>query len=276
MSEGFMRSVFFFFVVFLCVSCGYAGLEGGGQNECYFRVDRGFVVKWKELPVPVYIHESVSDLARNNFVYAMDMWNESWNYYTGKGRLFELMGEVQLERTPNKKDDGDGVNVLFIDRREKILTPVQQGSTHIRNYFGGTIYEGDIVVNNIHYKYYYEQKSFDYSVYTKVPELSTQRSLASTSPESFWRQFLYAFRSVLNFISFWKDKASRFPAAREPPISKKEVDFISLALHEFGHLAAMVHIDHTLSIMNSKLKKGQIRRDIGELELKNLACGYKD
>ena len=272
-----MKRIFLLFILFLCASCGYTDLEGGhdGHNNCYFRLDRGFVVKWKELPVPVYIHESVPEIARNNFIYAMDMWNESWNYHTGEGRLFELVGEVQLDQLPNKEDDGDGINVMFVDSNAKLLKSVQQGSTHIRNYFGGYIYEGDIIVNNIHYTYHYERESFDYSAYTKVPELSTGRSLASTSPESFWKQFLYVFRSFLNFFTFWKKDSSRFPAARQLKISNKQVDFISLALHELGHLAAMVHIDHTLSIMNSKLKKGQIRRDIGEIELQNLACGYR-
>ena len=268
-----MTRIFLFSIFFLCVSCGYTALEGGSQNECNFRLDRGFVVKWKEFPIPVYIHESVPEISRDNFIYAMDMWNESWNYRTGKGQVFELIGEVQMDRIPNKEGSEDGINIVFLDNRHNILKSFQQGSTYLRNYFGGSIYEVDIVVNNIDYTYYYERKSFDYSVYTKVPELSSGRSLASTSPESFWRQFLYAFQSFLNFLTFWKKDVSRIPA-RNTQISKKEVDFISLLLHELGHSIALVHIDHKPSIMNSKLRKGQIRRDIGEMELGSLTCGY--
>ena len=107
-----------------------------------------------------------------------------------------------------------------------------------------------------------------------MPKLSTERFLASTSPESLWKEFLYVFKSVLNFFTFWKSKNERSPTARKVPISNKEVDFISLALHELGHLGAMVHIEDTPSIMNPKLSRGQIRRDIGEIELSKLACGY--
>ena len=269
-----MKESFLIFVLFLYVSCGYLPLGGDGQNDCSFRVDRGFVVKWRELPIPVYIHQSVSNISRKNFVYAMDMWNESWNYHTGRGRLFELIGEVQMIYVPTKNDPGDGINILFLDRQNNFLAVHQQGTTHIRNSFGGAIYEGDIIINNIHYEYHYETDVFDYSVYTKVPQLSTKRSFASTSPKTFWTQFLYAFQSFLDFFAFWKEKHFRVPAAKTPQFSNKKVDFISLSLHELGHLAAMVHIDNVSSIMNSHLKKGQIRRDIGEIELSKLACGY--
>ena len=270
-----MKIGFLSFIVFAFVSCGFQGLETGTKDACHFRVDRGFSVKWESLPILVYIHESVPDISRKNFVYAIDMWNESWNYYTGKGLLFDLVGEVQLKHVPGKNAPDDGVNVFFLDRKYKILSAHQQGSTHVRNYFGGSIYEADIILNSIDYELYHERGFFDYSVYTKVPKLSTERFLASTSPESFWGHFLYAFKAVLKFFTFWKkDEEKRSPSARKVPISKREVDFISLSLHELGHLAAMVHIENTPSIMNPKLSRGQIRRDIGEIELSNLACGY--
>ncbi len=269
-----MKIIFLFLITFVFVSCGFQGLETGNRDMCYFRVDRGFSVKWDSLPISVYIHESVPEISRKNFIYAVDMWNESWNYYTGKGLLFDLIGEVQLKHVPGKNAPDDGANVLFLDKRYKILSAHQQGTTHIRNYFGGSIYEADIIVNNIDYEFYYERKQIDYSVYTKVPKLSTERFLASTSPKSFWRQFIYVFKSVLNFFAFWKSDDDRSPSARKVPISNREVDFISLALHELGHLGAMAHIEDTPSIMNPKLSKGQIRRDIGKIELSKLACGY--
>ena len=260
--------------LFVFVSCGYTNMEWGAQqSKCNFRVDRGFVVKWGELPIPVYIHESMSTLARKNFLYAMDMWNESWNYYTGTGRLFELIGEVQMNYSLNRDVDGDGVNIVFLDKRHRMLDSHQQGTTHIRNYFGGAIYDADIVMNNVDYIYYYEKEDFDYSEYTQVPELSTARSLASTTPRSFWKRFLYAFQSFLDFLTFWKKKEPR-GLARDSHISKREVDFISLSLHELGHLGAMVHIEGQPSIMNPELGRGQIRRDIREIELSKLACGY--
>ncbi len=270
-----MKKIVLFITLFLFVGCGLSNFQGEGKNSCNFRVDRGFMVRWEELPVPIYIHESVPSITRKNFVYAMDMWNESWNYYAKQGPLFELVGEVQVNSVPGQQDSGDGINILFLDKKHQILLAKQQGSTHIRNYFGGSIIEGDIIINNVHYKYFYEKESFDYSVWTKVPKLSTNRSFASTSPRSFFQQFLYAFQAFWDFISFWKKKSTRVPTAIRPEISKNEVDFISLALHEFGHLAGAIHIENKNGIMNAGLKKGQIRRDIGDIELGSLACGYE-
>ena len=148
-----MKIIGLFIVIFSFVSCGFKGLETGNQDVCYFRVDRGFTVKWETLPIAVYIHESVPEISRKNFIYAIDMWNESWNYYTEQGVLFELMGEVELEHIPGRTAPEDGVNVLFLDKEYKILNSHQQGTTHIRNYFGGSIYEGDIILNNIDYTF---------------------------------------------------------------------------------------------------------------------------
>ena len=265
---------FFFLISFFLLSCGYTGLETGERDACSsFRIDRGFIVKWRELPIPIYIDDSVPSLSKKNFIYAVDMWNQSWNYYTGKGYLFEIIGEVQVNYVPGKDEDGDGYNMFYLDSRQRILNSKQQGTTHIRNAFGGGIVEGDIIINNIHFSYHYEKESFDYSVYTKVPELSTKRSLASTLPRSFWQQFLYAFQSFLDFLNFWKKEKVRFPAA-VPKISKNRVDAISLYLHETGHLGALGHEVTKKSVMNPGLKKGEIRRNITETELSKIACGY--
>ena len=268
----FMIKILLYFILFLCVSCGYVGMEEGERDSCNFRVDRGFVVKWKELPTPVYIHPSVPGIARKNFIYAMDMLNESWNYYSGKGRLFELIGEVETA-VPTKENSEDDVNIFFVDQKHGILSSLQQGSTLTRNYFGGTMYEADIIVNNIHFRYHYERGDFDYSTYTNVPELSTSRSLASTSSRSFWQQFLYAFQSFLDFFSsFWKKTPDRVPSAQQPQIPKNKTDAISLYLHELLHFDALLH--EKKGIMQETLAEGTIRRDITEIELSRLACGY--
>ena len=267
-----MIKILLYLLLFLCISCGYVGTEEGERDSCNFRVDRGFVVKWKELPIPVYIHQSVPDIARKNFVYAMDMLNESWNYYSGKGRLFELIGEVETA-VPTKENSEDDVNIFFVDQKYGLLSSMQQGSTLTRNYFGGTMYEADVIVNNIHHRYHYERGSFDYSAYTNVPELSTSRSLASTSSRSFWGQFLYAFQSFLDFFSdFWRKKQDRVPSAQQPQIPKNKIDAISLYLHELLHLSALLH--EKKGIMQETLAGGKIRRDITEIELSRLACGY--
>ena len=60
----------------------------------------GFVVQWPELPVPIYIHESVPELPRKNFLYSIDMLNSAWNYHSGKGRLFEVIGTIKTTKYP--------------------------------------------------------------------------------------------------------------------------------------------------------------------------------
>jgi len=261
--------------VFLCAGCGMPNLmDDAIVNSCSFRVDRGFVVKWNTLPIPVYLHESTANITRKNFLAAIDMWNESWNYHSGKGALFELIGEVQMDYVPSKDPKGDEINILYIDNKHKFLSSKQQGVTHVRNSFGGSIREGDITINNIDYLYFYEPGSFDYSVYTNVPKLSTARFLASSSPKSFWQNFLYALKPLWNMLTFWKKQDTRTPAARKVPISKREVDFISLSIHELGHLAGMAHIEGQESVMNPQLSRGQIRRNINELELNKLSCVY--
>ncbi len=264
----------FWLFLFLC-SCGYMGERFEGEvTPCYFRVDRGFVVKWRELPIPAYIHESVPKLARQNYIYSLDMLNEAWNYYSGKGRLFELVGDIPTDDIPFKGEDG--INVFFVDRKHKVLNPGQQGTTRVRNYFMGDIYEADIIVNNIHFKYYYEKEPFDYSLYTKVPELSSQRSFASTSPRSFWKGFLYAFEYFLNFLSFWNKKSDeRDISSAVPKIPARKVDAISLNLHELLHVTGLTHDDsNENNILYPSLPLGQVRRNIAEKELSRLACGY--
>ena len=250
---------------------------GGGSfdaNECDFRVDRGFVVKWSQLPVPLYVHRDVSSAASKNFSYAVDIWNESWNYHTGgRGRLFDIVGELLDSSVSPDEDEAsnDEINMLFLDTEKGLLLPKQQGSTFIRNYLGGSIFDADITINGVDYKFYYEDKPFDYSVYTKVPKLSTGRFLASTVSESFWSRFLGL------VWSFWKlitKKPTRTISASHR-ISKREIDSISLYVHELGHLAGLVHIEISRNnIMYPHLAYGQIRRDIGPRELTSLACTY--
>ena len=271
-----MKAFLLCLIMFFC-SCGYM-TEGGVTGDvtpCYFRVDRGFVVRWRELPIPLYIHESTPKLARQNYIYAVDMLNEAWNYYSGKGRIFELIGDVPTtEDNPVKTEDG--INIFFLDKKHKLLHNEQQGTTRIRNYFLGEIYETDVIINNIHFKYFYEKEPIDYSLYTKVPELSSQRSFASTSPQSFWKGFLYAFESFLNFLAFWNKKnRERGPSSSPLKIPAIAVDAISLNLHELLHVTGLTHDDSDENnIMYSALARGQVRRNIMEKELSRISCHY--
>lgn len=275
-----MKLFFLFSLLLYLCSCGsgpgsnsIATLEGGERNECYFRLDRGYVIKWKNLPIPVYIHNSTSEVTERNMTYAVDIWNESWHYYAGKGRLFELMGSINQE-APDKS--GDGINMIFIDNDMSLLNNRQQGTTQIRNKFGGDIFDADIIINNIDHDYFYEHESYNYRAHTPLSKLDNSRFLASSVSDSFWNRLVNIFKPLLNKLFFWKKTKKRSPD-RERQIQSYEIDFISLAIHELGHTAGLVHIEpHKISdsIMNPQLRRGLIRRDISDRELNYMSCNY--
>ncbi len=267
-------------LLYLC-SCGPSSELGGGiptiegneRNDCYFRLDRGYVIKWKSLPIPVYIHNSTTETTNKNMKYAIDIWNNSWHYHSGKGALFELMGSIE-QSAPDRS--GDGINMVFIDNNMKLLNHKQQGTTQIRNKFGGNIYDADITINNIDHDYFYEDNSFDYIAYTPISRLTQSRSLASSTTDSFWNRLLEIFKPLLKILFFWQTTEDRSPD-RELTIGSHEIDFISLAIHELGHLAGLVHIEYSHisdSIMNPQLKRGMVRREISNTELSYMSCNY--
>ena len=280
-SKRLMKIHLFPFLLFLS-ACGsyfphsgkhFPTKEGVSRNECYFRVNRGYVVRWKNLPIPVYIHKNVNSTANKNILYAIDIWNQSWHFHTGKGSLFEPIGPVN-QNVPDAS--GDGINLFFMDNKLKLLSSTQQGTTFIRHEFGGSIYDADIIINNIHFDYFYENDSFDYTLHAKGPVSSYSRSLASSLPSSFWSSFISMFKALLKAVFFWKKPKGRSPDS-ESKISKQQIDFISLTIHELGHLSGLVHIDpytSSNSIMNPELSRGAIRRDIKDQELNYLACHY--
>ena len=139
---------------------------------------------------------------------------KSWNFHTrGRGRLFEIIGELPNSSVSPEDDEAssDEINMLFLDRKGLLLSK-QQGSTFIRNYLGGAIFDTDITINGVDYKFYYEDKPFDYSVYTKVPKLSAERFLASTVSKSFWSRFLDFFQKLLENSYHNTHPDHKFPA----------------------------------------------------------------
>lgn len=282
-----MKKIIFCFL-FLC-SCGMDFMRGGSQvNECNFRVQYGFVVRWDELPIPIYVHHSVPDQARRNLIYAVDMWNESWNYQSGAGPLFEVMGDV-AQNMPDKH--GDGVNVFYMDRQKlfypqsyrvndpdvHVLNNERHGVTRLKASFGGVLFDGDIVINNVAFDLHYEKSMEDYSHYTNVPKLSTARTLASTSQHSFWMSWLLAFQSFMDWIqTLWKQVADRQPSAKKMVIPNRKLDSISLFLHELGHFGGLLHDEKDESnIMFPKLARGQVRRNLSEKDMQRMICGYQ-
>ncbi len=283
-----MKKIIFCFL-FLC-SCGGMDFMGGGSqvNECNFRVQYGFVVRWNELPVPIYVHHSVPEQARKNLIYAVDMWNESWNYHSGSGTLFEVMGNV-AQAMPDKH--GDGVNVFYMDRQKlfyprssrkndpnvHVLNNERHGVTRLKASFGGALFDGDIVINNVAFDLHYEKDMEDYSYYTHVPKLSTARTLASTSQHSFWMSWLLAFQSFMDWVQkLWTQVVDRQPSAKKIAIPPKKLDSLSLFLHELGHFGALMHDEFDeANIMFPKLARGQVRRHLTEKDMHRMICGYQ-
>ncbi len=285
--------------MFLC-GCGglntiLSGGGGHGRNECNFRTQYGYVIRWSDLPIPIHLHEDIPPQAQENLNYAIDMWNEKWNYETGQGPLFEIMGSV-VQEVPDKH--GDGINLFYIDKEGvvtsddgdtigsggggsgsqsfNLLNSIRQGVTRLKNGFRGTLNDGDIVMNNVHFEFHYEKEHFDHSTYTHVPKLSTARTLASTLEHSFWMKWLKAFKSFINWVSFWKTTSpTRTPSAKKKRIPRGKIDFISLCLHELGHLVGLLHDEqNSKNIMYPHLNKGQIRRNLTETDTNRISCSY--
>ena len=252
-----------------------SGNAGIGEDECNFQTRFGHTIRWKKLPVPIYVHESVPSKARKNLEYAVDIWNEAWNYRSGEGLLFEIMGQT-TKTMPDRF--GDGVNVFYYhaDKEVKIaITPGEQGVTRVQ-VFATNIKDGDIVINGLYHKFHYEKSLDDYSLYTNVPSLSTARTIASTSNYSFWQNWLTALKSFMKKLIFWqKTPLPRGPASKKKRISHRKVDFISLSLHELGHLIGLMHEKkEKQNIMFSKLATGKLRRRIQDIDIERVACSY--
>ena len=58
-------------------------------------------------------------------------------------------------------------------------------------------------------------------------------------------------------------------------VSSSQVDLESLLIHELGHVLGLVHDDTSFgSVMNHRLKKQELRREISTDDRKNLSCEY--
>ncbi len=245
-------------------------------DECNFRTTFGKTNRWGELPVSIYTHSSVLAEEDRNLEHAVDIWNEAWHYHSEQGVLFEIIGSVD-HKMPDEKLDK--TNTFYVERDAvgTIFPLKEQAITRTNSsYVTGLMNDGDIIINGEDFEYFYEDDELDYSKYTNVPALSTARRLASTFEHSFWTKWLMAIQSFMKKLVFWKPKvAGRKPSSKPKRIPKDEIDFISLCIHELGHLLGMVHEEQdNANIMYPSLAKAQIRRKISRKDLKRVSCGY--
>jgi len=53
-----------------------------------------------------------------------------------------------------------------------------------------------------------------------------------------------------------------------------KVDLESLMIHELGHVLGLAHINSSGSVMYPTLNSGEIRRELGIVDINDLECGY--
>ena len=290
-------------------------MEGGGfhteqKDSCGFAVSRysGEGVRWDEIPVSFYIHQSVPAPAHQNFVSAVDHWNMAWEeHLTDKGlESLPLFAVVNRDMQYSGSPKNDGHNILFFTDRFKeegygnVDTQAVTGMFYSRQ---GEIRDTDIVVNNnvilrTGKQHYFYDENYNNEIVLSKREIKENRRLASLRIEGGWFQLKQKIWSWFQFFlkPFQKEKIKRQIASPSVKIPKNYMDFASLMIHELGHVPGLGHFDKSdqiqntgkmasggrrynskssfISVMERKLRSGTTRRMIGEHDLENLFCGY--
>lgn len=300
----FCQIIFFFLFVVLLSSCiiDESGdyLYQRDKDQCGFLVDprTGQGIRWKleDLPVSFYIHESVPEEARQNFMSAVEHWNQEWEEYTrSQGEvsasvLFAVMGNGSVFEGHVKNDS---YNMLFFTNKIKPYGMKDTTQAITKTYsLRRKIRDTDIIVNTESFQYYYDT-AYNEAILALKHERQSLRKLASSQAPSLWQTIKSYLRDMLTFFHklFVKKKYRDIAGLGSKRIPRDLVDFPSLMIHELGHVPGLSHVEGqstasashsrnprgrktTYSVMNPKLAYGEVRRNIGQYDLKNMFCGY--
>ena len=308
MKTSFKLAFLLFCIAFLesCLFQMGSPIYVGEKDSCNFAVNQhsGQGLRWNgdKFPISFYVHHSVPEQAKANFISAISHWNLAWTDYLVNQGLspFPLFVIVDANNLYNGRPGGDNNNFLFfIDHKFSRYdsNPNTQAITAI-NYSGPEIKDTDILVNNESFKYYYD-RHYNTEITLAENQMKEHRRIASSQSPEYRFKLLEQVKKWFKLLlkPFIKHKAVRKIATPSPRIPRDKVDFPSLIIHELGHVPGMAHVhqdeissDHKshyrsrkkssskserhLSVMEPRLSSGRARREVTAYDLDSLFCAY--
>ena len=314
------NGIFFLLLVFLpacMIQGGMTGYAPGMQDSCGFAIDphtgKGLRRKRSDFPIVFYIHKSVPREAHENFISAVDHWNEDWReFLEEKGEApFPLFAVANRKAQYSGSPAKDSYNMVFFIEEDyanyvklsKKQAMEQQGVTTMGKNLRSYLIDTDILVNAEDNLFFYDD-SYNQEIRLAQQKRKAVRLLARATPSGFFLSLKQWIKGWFNFfLKPFKDKKfSRRISSSSTKVPGNHTDFPSFMIHELGHTYGAAHPDHfdiaenrgkaasrslaqdrreshqthsqEFSVMRKRLVRGTSRRNISEYDLNNLFCGY--